>query len=214
MADLSFEREEGFPALIVAGVDEVGRGCLAGPVVAAALIPPKDVDFKRDEWLAGITDSKLLTPAARDRLAPQLELWAHSYAIGVATVEEIDRINIYHASHLAMRRALEGLNIKSARILVDGNVVPKGLPAPGRAVVKGDQKCLSIAAASIIAKVWRDRRMDELEREYPGYGFANHKGYATPEHQKALKELGPCKIHRTSFRPVREAMQNAQASLF
>jgi len=206
---IGFETESGFPDLRVAGVDEVGRGCLAGPVVAGALILPVDVNFERDPWLKSIKDSKLLTPEQREKLYPKIQNWALAYGIGTASVEEIDRINIYHASHLAMVRAVGALSVAPHRILVDGNVVPRAFTQASRAIVKGDQKCLSIAAASILAKVWRDRQMAELDRVHPGYGFAVHKGYSTPAHSKALKELGPCAIHRQSFAPVAELLQQS-----
>ena len=204
---LDFERKAGHPSKVVAGLDEVGRGCLAGPVVAGAVLLPSVVDYEAHPWLSEIGDSKLLTPEKREKLAPLIEGWALACAVGVATVEEIDRINIYHASHLAMRRALENAQlargVRAQHVLVDGNVIPKDLAAPAAtAIVKGDLKCLSIAAASIIAKVWRDRAMVEADARHPGYFFGVHKGYSTPQHSKALKELGPCAIHRRSFGPV------------
>lgn len=146
-------------------------------------------------------------------LAPLIREWAFAWGLGVATVEEIDRINIYHASHLAMVRALEALARPYDHVLVDGNQTPKGLSRPATAVVKGDQLCLSVAAASIIAKEWRDERMRELDAGYPGYGFAVHKGYSTPAHARALKELGACDIHRRSFAPVRAALNAVQTYL-
>jgi ribonuclease HII len=188
----------------VAGIDEVGRGCLAGPVVAGAVILPASFERGRPglEWLAEVADSKLVDPSTRERLAPLIEGWVADFALGVASVEEIDRINIHHASHLAMERAIRALRLRPERALVDGKHVPKGLGCPTTAVVKGDQLCLSVACASILAKVWRDRRMRELDALHPGYGFAAHKGYFTPEHQEALRRLGPCAIHRRSFSPV------------
>jgi ribonuclease HII len=207
---LQWEEKLGYPALHLVGVDEVGRGCLAGPVVAGAVLLPPVIDYSLHPWVSEIADSKLLKPAQRERLAPLIEAWAPAWAIGVASVEEIDEINIYHASHLAMRRAIEQVlkNVSgaAARILVDGNVVPKNLPAPATAIVKGDMQCLSIAAGSIIAKVWRDREMDQYDRIYPEYGFSFHKGYATPKHQAALQEVGACPIHRRSFAPVAAAL--------
>ena len=213
---LEWELRLGHPTHAVAGVDEVGRGCLAGPVVAGAVILPATLLGRRKgapEWLSEIDDSKRVKPEDRERLAPLIESWAVAWGIGVASVAEIDRLNIYHASHLAMLRALGALAVAPARILVDGNVVPKGLSAPGTAVVKGDQRCLSIAAASIVAKVWRDRQMGELHARYPGYGFAEHKGYSTPRHFEALRRLGPCELHRRSFTPISEAWER-QMSLF
>lgn len=215
---LDFEKKAGYPAKVVAGLDEVGRGCLAGPVVAGAVLLPPVVDYEAHPWLSEIGDSKLLTPEKREKLAPLIESWALACAVGVATVEEIDQINIYHASHLAMRRALESAQIardaRAAHVLVDGNVIPKGLNAPAAtAIVKGDLKCLSIAAASIVAKVWRDRWMVEADVRYPGYFFGVHKGYATPQHSRALKELGPCEIHRKSFGPVAALLSSVKMAV-
>jgi ribonuclease HII len=206
MPDLHWETLSGYPKITVAGVDEVGRGCLAGPVVAAALILPPVIDHVKDPWVLKIADSKKLTHEMREILAPLIEKWALKFAIGVATVEEIDRINIHHASHLAMMRALE--EVGAERILIDGKFLPKELAHTAKAVVKGDDKCLSIAAASILAKVWRDRHMAVLSARYPGYQFENHKGYSTPVHQAALKKLGPCEIHRRSFAPVAELLKS------
>ena len=216
--DLMFEFQVGFPRCSVAGVDEVGRGCLAGPVVAGAVcLPPmaSELNLKKlpEEyaWLAEVTDSKQLTFESREELAPLISNWVLGWGIGSATVEEIDRVNIFHASHLAMCRAVEALEAKLGRrvehVLVDGNFIPKALGRPATAIVKGDLRALSIACASILAKVHRDRGMMEMDREYPGYGFSSHKGYSTPEHQKALKALGVCAIHRRSFAPVVQQMQ-------
>jgi len=190
-------------------MDEVGRGCLAGPVYAAAVILPEFAELaaevKKHRWLARVRDSKLVPAEVREELQPLIEGWARAWAVGVASVEEIDKINIFHASHLAMKRAVEGLGIRPARLIVDGNYAPKGFGCPITPVVKGDQLCLSVAAASIIAKVARDRKMAELDLVYPGYGFASHKGYSAPVHFEALKRLGPCEIHRRSFSPVADA---------
>lgn len=184
--------------------------------MAAVAILPEDLS-SRPKWLREVADSKLVTPEKRAELEPLLRAWLRGFAIGVASVEEIDRINIYHASHLAMVRALEeskrALGLPVGFLLVDGNVVPKAVGIPARAIVKGDQKCLSIAAASILAKVWRDRLMAELDARYPGYQFSLHKGYATPTHQRALESLGPCEIHRRSFAPVRAGLQELQGDL-
>ena len=204
--NLEWETRAGHPGTLVAGCDEVGRGCLAGPVVAAAVLLPAEISLTSDPWLAEITDSKKLTPKARERLVPRIESWAQAWALGSASVEEIDAINIYHASHLAMKRALEKLKPQADHVLIDGNAIPKGLRMKTTAIVKGDLLCLSIAAASILAKVWRDRHMAELDVRYPGYGFGVHKGYATPAHSKALTELGCCAIHRRSFAPVAAAL--------
>lgn len=205
----------GYPSSLIVGVDEVGRGCLAGPVVAGALALPSRMDESRDPWLKEVRDSKQVRPEVRERLVPRIERWAAAWGIGWASVEEIDRINIYHASHLAMCRAVEMLEkglpshpkTQIAHILIDGNRIPAGMRRPATAVVKGDLQCMSIAAASILAKVWRDRLLAELDREYPGYGFSAHKGYSTPAHQMALRKLGPCAIHRRSFSPVAEAIR-------
>jgi ribonuclease HII len=160
------------------------------------------IDYKAHPWLKAVRDSKLVPAELREELAPEIECWARACAIGVATVEEIDRINIYHASHLAMRRAVAALTLPPERVLIDGNAIPKRFPWPATPVVKGDQQCLSVAAASIIAKVWRDRKMAELAAKFPGYGFAEHKGYATPAHTEALRSLGRCEIHRRSFTSI------------
>ena len=208
---MEWEKKHGFPGRLIGGVDEVGRGCLAGPVVACALVLPLDCDPEHFEWLREVTDSKLLNEKKRERLAPLIQAWARAAVIGVAEVSEIDTINIYHASHLAMKRAIEGLPAHlageyPAHVLVDGNVVPEGLPVAASAVIKGDLKCLSIAAASIVAKVYRDSLMKEMDGVYPGYSFSTHKGYGTPVHQRALVQLGACAIHRRSFAPVAEVL--------
>lgn len=220
--DLSWERELGYPGALIIGIDEVGRGCLAGPVVAGALILPATVDFESEPWLRGIADSKCLTPEKREELAPRIEAWAGAFAVAAASVEEIDRINIFHASHLAMVRAAEGAlkalrqrvgggvapaGLEAVHALVDGKFLPKNLPCPATAIIKGDLQCLSIAAASILAKVWRDRHMTEQEALHPGYGFSAHKGYSTPAHAEALKRLGACALHRRSFAPVAAQLQ-------
>ncbi len=200
---LAYEIQVGFPEKWVAGADEVGRGCLAGPVVAAAVILPSRVSFEDHPWLAEINDSKKLSADARERLTPLITKWAAASAVGIATVEEIDQLNIFHASHLAIQRALSSLKIRPKHILIDGKFLPRQkLVAPATAVIKGDQLCLSIAAASIIAKVWRDSYMFELDSKFPHYGFAQHKGYPTPAHQLALKKNGICEIHRRSFKTV------------
>lgn len=188
---------------LVAGVDEAGRGPLAGSVVAAAVILPRG--FK----LAGLTDSKKLSAKARANFYDTLTsggeiLWA----TGEADAGEIDRINILRATHLAMARALEGLPQKPDHALVDGLPV-HGLPVEHTALVGGDALSLSIAAASVIAKVTRDRLMMALDAEYPGYGFARHKGYGVPAHLEALRKHGPCPHHRRSFEPVAQALQAA-----
>ena len=189
-----------FSPFLVAGVDEVGRGPLAGPVVAAAVIlnPKKPVD--------NLLDSKLLDEPTRERLDLLIRKRALAFCIAQASVEEIDEINILHASMLAMKRAVEGLQTAPDLVLIDGNRCPQ-LDAPAAAIVKGDQRVQSISAASIIAKVARDRLMVSLHDTYPAYGLAQHKGYPTPMHRKALETHGITRIHRTSFRPVREALK-------
>jgi ribonuclease HII len=181
----------------IAGVDEVGMGPLAGPVVAAAVVFPPGTE------LAGIDDSKRLDSEQRLKTEMAIRQAATAIGIGKAEVSEIDSLNIYHAGLLAMRRAVEGLPIKAEHLLVDARTIP-GLGIPQNAFNKGDGINFSIAAASIIAKTHRDRLMGELEKQYPGYGFAQHKGYSTPEHQKAIRELGPCPVHRLSFPFIRE----------
>lgn len=206
---LQFERqawENG--AVRLAGVDEAGRGPLAGPVVAAALVFDRAfVESEQYGFLQFINDSKSLSPSQRD--TSYVLLTGSSFCVigvGVADVSEIDSLNILRATHLAMARALESLSPLPDFALVDGLPVP-GLPCRSQAIVRGDSRSLSIAAASIIAKVSRDRMMLELDSQYPGYEFARHKGYGTQIHMEALLKLGPCPAHRRSFRPVREAMR-------
>ncbi|ADE15879.1 Ribonuclease H [Nitrosococcus halophilus Nc 4] len=181
----------------IAGVDEVGRGPLAGPVVAAAVI------LDPGHPIAGVKDSKQLTPLARERLAALIQAQAVAWALGRAEVEEIEQLNIFWASLLAMERAVAALSEAPSLVLVDGKHCPPAA-CPVRAVVKGDQKVMAIAAASIVAKVARDAEMVALEKRYPGYGFGTHKGYPTRAHLAALEKLGPCPIHRRSFRAVKE----------
>jgi ribonuclease HII len=185
----------------VAGVDEAGRGPLAGPVCAAAVIlDPHHIPH-------GIDDSKKLSEVQRERLAPLIEAAADCWALGWASAEEIDRLNILHASLLAMRRAVDGLGRCPTSALVDGNRLPAGLPCPACAVVGGDGSVPVIGAASILAKVARDREMLRLDRLHPGYGFARHKGYPTKAHLEALQLHGPCPAHRRSFKPVRLVLE-------
>lgn len=186
-----------FAAMAICGIDEAGRGPLAGPVVAAAVILPAKGRPK------GLDDSKQLTAEAREALALKIRA-VGIVGVGLASVEEIDELNILRASHLAMRRAFDALSEKPVAALVDGNMAPD-LPCPVEWVIDGDAIVPLISAASIIAKVERDRIMNELCARYPGYAFSKHKGYSTPEHQEALKRLGPCPIHRMSFKPVRDA---------
>ena len=184
---------------LMAGVDEVGRGPLAGPVVAAAVI----LDEKRT--IRGLNDSKLLQPEERERLDVEIRKKAVCCFVAEASVEEIDRINILRAALLAMRRAVEGLRLQPSIVLVDGNQRPE-LTMAVRTVVGGDAKVRAISAASIIAKVYRDRLLMALHDEHPQYGFDGHKGYSTPEHLAALRRHGACAQHRRSFAPVREVM--------
>ncbi len=197
MPDLSLEiacRSRGLR--MVAGIDEAGRGPLAGPVAAAAVILPEDFSC------GGLDDSKKLTAAKRERLFSELTTDpAVRWALAFAEPEEIDRINILRATHAAMARAVGALGVAVDFCLVDGLPV-KGFPHPHDGVVKGDGLSLSIAAASIIAKVARDRRMMDAAAEFPAYGFERHKGYGTKHHLEALRRHGPCRIHRRSFQPV------------
>ncbi|MBP5227219.1 MAG: ribonuclease HII [Kiritimatiellae bacterium] len=207
---LAFERElwsaEG--SVRVAGVDEAGRGCLAGPVVAGAVLMPPDVAERlyRGE-LAQLTDSKQLTALQRERF---FEILTHTPGVDAATgsvsAEEIDRINILAATHLAMRRAVEALSGPPTHVLVDGLPV-KGLPVPSTAIVKGDAKSFLIAAASVMAKVTRDHLMIALDARYPGYHFAENKGYGSQSHLAGLYRLGSCPEHRHTFRPVQDVEQ-------
>lgn len=174
-----------------AGVDEAGRGPLAGPVMAAAVILPR-------EGIPGLRDSKKLSPRAREALEGVIKAKALAWAVGRAGVEEIAALNILKASLLAMQRAVEALPIRPSRVLVDGPHAPS-LPMPVVTVVRGDQKVPAIQAASILAKVARDREMVMWDARYPGYGFARHKGYPTPGHREALRRLGPCPLHRKGF---------------
>ncbi len=185
---------------LVAGVDEAGRGPLAGPVVAAAVI--------LDELnpIAGLTDSKKLTAARRETLYDEIRAKALCCSIAEASVEEIDRLNILQATLLAMRRAVEGLRLKPAKVLVDGNRLPV-LDVLAEAIVKGDATVPAISAASILAKVHRDRWCAEYDREFPQYGFAGHKGYGTAEHLAALRAHGACPQHRKTFAPVTEVLR-------
>src|SRR5437868_10796758 len=190
----------------IAGVDEVGMGPLAGPVVAAAVMFPPETDIAR------VDDSKKLDAATRAELALEIRAKSSGIGVGIATVEEIDTVNIYHAGLLAMRRAVEALPRRPQHVLVDARTVPGG-DVPQNMFNKGDGINFTIAAASIIAKTERDRMMEALEREHPGYGFASHQGYATPEHRAALQRLGPSAAHRQSF-PVIHEMRGEFSSLF
>jgi ribonuclease HII len=190
----------------IAGVDEVGMGPLAGPVIAAAVI------FPPHTTLDGIDDSKKLDAQQRLEAERRIREVASGIGIGRADVAEIDSVNIYHAGLLAMRRAVEALPLRPQHVLVDARAIP-GVAVPQNRFNKGDGLDFSIAAASIVAKVHRDALMDELAREHPGYGFERHKGYCTPEHQDAIRRLGPCPIHRTSFAFLRE-LRGEYSALF
>lgn len=182
-------------ARVVAGVDEVGRGPLAGPVTAAAVV----LDIAR--MPEGINNSKKLPPKRREMLALAI-MESCDWAVGHASVEEIDALNILRASHLAMCRALAGLRQRPDLALIDGNMLPRDLPMPGQAVVKGDARSLSIAAASLVAKLLRDRIMVDLAQQHPGYGWEVNAGYPTKAHRQALLDLGVTPYHRRSFKPV------------
>ena len=185
---------------LIAGVDEAGRGPLAGPVVAAAVI----LDDLNP--IAGLADSKKLTALRREKLYDEIRAKALCCSIAEASVEEIDTLNILQATMLAMRRAVEGLRLKPAKVLVDGNRLPV-LDVLAEAIVKGDAKVQAISAASILAKVHRDRWCADYDREFPQYGFAGHKGYGTAEHMAALRQHGACPQHRKSFAPVAEVLK-------
>jgi ribonuclease HII len=188
------------PAGLIAGVDEAGRGPLAGPVVAAAVILDDLNPIK------GLADSKKLTALKRDKLYDEIRAKALCCSIAEASVEEIDALNILQATMLAMRRAVEGLRLKPNKVLVDGNRLPV-LDVLAEAIVKGDSKVQAISAASILAKVTRDRWCEQIDHEYPAYGFAKHKGYGTEAHMQALKTHGATPWHRKSFAPVAEVLR-------
>lgn len=200
---LALDWHAGFVGLL-AGVDEAGRGPLAGPVVAAAVI------LDDEQHIDGLADSKVLTEKARERLFDEIRAKALCCAIAEATVEEIDRLNILGATLLAMRRAVETLRLKPGRVLVDGNRLPT-LAVPAEAVIGGDATVQAISAASILAKVHRDRLCLQLHEQHPHYGFATHKGYATAEHLAALRRHGACVAHRRSFAPVRDVLDTEAA---
>ena len=198
LSTLHFEQQaqaRGYRA--IAGIDEAGRGPLAGPVVAAAVILPEHFE------LPGLTDSKLLSASARERLYPLIRAQALAVGLGVARAEEIDQINILQATLRSMQRAVGRLAVPADFLLIDGNV-PLPLPLPQQTLVKGDSRSLSIAAASVVAKVVRDRIMTTYDRLFPGYGFAGHKGYGSAAHCLAIARLGPSPCHRRTFGGVRE----------
>jgi ribonuclease HII len=188
-------------SILTAGVDEAGRGPLAGPVIAAAVI------LHPDRPIPGVADSKKLTAVQREILFPLIQEYALAWAVGRAEVAEIDEINILQAAMLAMKRAVEGLHIQPELALIDGNYAPK-LSCKTKTIIDGDNLEASISAASILAKVTRDREMVLLDKTYPQYGFLRHKGYSTKEHMEMLKEHGPCEIHRRSFEPVAVLLRN------
>ncbi|HCS63837.1 MAG TPA: ribonuclease HII [Cellvibrio sp.] len=192
-----------YQGLLGAGCDEVGRGPLAGDVVAAAVI------LDPENPIVGLDDSKKLTEKKREQLFIEIQQKAKSWCIARASVAEIDKINILQASLLAMTRAVQGLHIQPEHVLVDGNKLPKW-NYTAEAVIKGDSRVASISAASILAKVTRDREMVVLDKIYPGYGFADHKGYPTKVHMDALDKLGITPIHRTSYAPVRAKIEQIQ----
>ncbi|MEP7185615.1 MAG: ribonuclease HII [Rhodanobacter sp.] len=192
--------------MLVAGVDEAGRGPLAGPVAVAAVI----LDPARP--IAGLDDSKKLSEARREALYPKIIERALAYSIVLVERDEIDRLNIFQATMIGMSRAVIGLMPTADEVLIDGNKLPRDLPCPGRAIVGGDALEPAISAASILAKVTRDRLMVVMDSVHPGYGFALHKGYPTPAHLASLQRLGPCSQHRRSFAPVRVLLD--QATLF
>ena len=194
MPDYEFEKaavNSGFSC--ICGVDEAGRGPLAGPVCAAAVILPAGAVIE------GLDDSKKLTEKKRERLYDIIKQTAVAYSVAYGTLEEIETVNILEATYLAMNRAIEGLNVKPDFALIDGNRVPRGIKIPCETIVKGDSKSMSVAAASVLAKVTRDRLMLEYDKKYPEYNFKKHKGYGTKDHTELIKQYGPCEIHRLSF---------------
>ena len=194
MPDYEFEKaavNSGFSC--ICGVDEAGRGPLAGPVCAAAVILPEGAVIE------GLDDSKKLTEKKREKLYDIIKETAVAYSVAYGTLEEIETVNILEATYLAMNRAIEGLPVKPDFALIDGNRVPRGIKIPCETIVKGDSKSMSVAAASVLAKVTRDRLMLEYDEKYPEYNFKKHKGYGTKEHTELIRQYGPCEIHRPSF---------------
>lgn len=194
MPDYEFEKaavNSGFSC--ICGVDEAGRGPLAGPVCAAAVILPEGAVIE------GLDDSKKLTEKKRKGLYDIIKETAVAYSVAYGTLEEIETVNILEATYLAMNRAIEGLSVKPDFALIDGNRIPRGIKIPCETIVKGDSKSMSVAAASVLAKVTRDRLMLEYDKKYPEYNFKKHKGYGTKEHTELIKQYGPCEIHRLSF---------------
>ena len=197
--DFSEEKEMQKDGLLyVAGLDEVGRGSLAGPVVTGLVVFPAGVDY---EWLASVRDSKELTVKQREDLAPLIKSTALVAEIGLSSAEEIDQLGIVPATRLAMQRSLDSALLIPEYLLIDALELPTS-NIPQKSIIKGDSKCLSIASASILAKVERDSLMSELSEEYPGYGFEKHKGYGTSKHREEIDRRGPCKLHRLTFAPM------------
>jgi ribonuclease HII len=190
--------------VVIAGVDEAGRGSLAGPVVAGAVVLPS---YCGADWIAGIRDSKRLTPRQRETALRAMREASVAMGAGTASSTEIDRMGIIGATRAAMARAIGALPIQPDFLLLDAIVLPD-VDIPQRSIIKGDAKCLSIAAASIVAKVTRDSMMRDIDGEYPGYGFAQHKGYGTRQHIDGLESLGACPIHRRTFAPVRRLTES------
>lgn len=210
--DLSFENALRLSGTgLAAGLDEAGRGAWAGPVTASAVILPCNAEIEHE--LAGVRDSKQLPPWKREKLAPVIQQHALAWAVGFASRREIDCIGILPATRLAMQRALESLIVDPAHLIIDALFLPE-ISLPQTSLIKGDQRSLSVAAASILAKTSRDAWMCCLDSEYPGYGFAQHKGYGTKQHQQALSTLGVCPEHRCSYAPVQKVMkkENREAS--
>lgn len=204
--DLSFESLLWSQTLTyVAGIDEAGRGALAGPVAAAAVVLPADLEIV--QRLAGVRDSKQMTPSQRERWAAEIKLQAVSWVVGTASPQEIDAIGILPATRLAVHRALDLLELEVEHLLLDYLLLPE-CTLPQTSLIKGDRRSLSIAAASILAKTARDAWMRELEEQFSGYGFAVHKGYGTERHLAALERLGPSAAHRKSFRPISDYNQS------
>jgi Ribonuclease HII len=202
--DLEFEQALWHQAILqVAGFDEAGRGAWAGPVVAGAVILPTDISIAKQ--LCGVRDSKQLSPEQRAELAPLVRELALAWGVGSSSALEIDELGILPATRLAMQRAMQGLSVNVQHCLIDALFLPDQ-DTPQTALIKGDQRSLSIAAASILAKTSRDAWMVESEAEYPQYGFARHKGYGTALHQQRLAQFGPCAIHRRTFAPIRELL--------
>ena len=195
-------RDRGYA--LVAGLDEVGRGPLAGPVLAGVAILPPQLE---GDWVDLVRDSKQLTAKQREQVLPYLRESSLALEVGIVSSQDVDRLGIVAATRLAMTRAVNSLPLMPQFLLVDAISLPE-LPIPQKPIIKGDALCVSIAAASIVAKVTRDRMMVEQDAAYPDYGFARHKGYATREHLDSLKRLGPCPIHRQSFAPVRDWMES------